>query len=200
MERISKDRLRTESQWTCSANHHSHCAEFAFLAISNTHLISSELAQDDEFHSGFNLDSPLGRGAYRGGSGRWRLMVATARPKVRAYPVAQSMRPCRAALSAEFPPKLSTIAAPLLPASFQVVTPRSSISNAPAATMPKNSPLPMPLFRPPLQLPAAIMRPERVPRSPPARPRIPFVGRWSLTLSAILTKAAKEPASIFRII
>jgi hypothetical protein len=147
MERISNDRLRTESQSTCSANHHSHCAELAFLAISNTHLISSELAQDDESHSGFNLDSPLGRGAYRGGSGRWRRMVATARPKVRAYPVAQSMRPCRAASSAEFPPKLSTIAAPLLPASFQGVTTRSSISNAPAATMPKNSPLPMPLFR-----------------------------------------------------
>jgi hypothetical protein len=62
MEHISNDRLRTESQSTCGANHHSHCAELAFLPISNTHRISNELAQDDEFYSGFNLDSPQQEG------------------------------------------------------------------------------------------------------------------------------------------
>jgi hypothetical protein len=37
-------------------------------------------------------------------------------------------------------------------------------------------------------------------QSPPTGPQIPFVGRWSRTLSDILTNAAKESASIFRII
>jgi hypothetical protein len=32
------------------------CAERAFEGISNAQLISSELAQDAEFHSGSNLD------------------------------------------------------------------------------------------------------------------------------------------------
>ena len=88
---------------------------------------------------------------------------------------------------------------------------RFSISNGMAATKPKNSPSHMSLFRLVQTMALTILiassaayrrndASRKGPKSSPLAAAKSIVGMWSRTLSAILTSAAKESASIFRII